>query len=218
MTRAALIRAEGTVVTSTLGTSLVLINQFNSNSNQYEPREITVANLIAGGSDTPLLNLGSSGTAGTLNIFPATASSGNLQFVAGNNSANVITTVTNASQAAAHTYSIPDSKAAATFVMQNKGTGTEASNAVTINNLAGVITTSSLTTAGAATYVITLTNSYIATGSIVLLSIAGGTNTATFNVTSKVVSGSGSAVITLYNNTAATALNGTLILNFFVIP
>jgi hypothetical protein len=303
MSRAALIRAEGTVVTSTLGTSLVLINQFNSNSNQYEPREITVANLIAGGSDTPLLNLGASGTAGTLNIFPATASKGNLQLVATNNTGNTITTITNAAmgqasvvsvpdpgnataafvldhgnqtilgnktfsgttqantlnvgasgtvgslslfsataskgswnfapvdntgntvmtitnavQGGAHTYTIPDSAAAASFLMQNKGTGTEASNAVTINNLAGVITTSSLTVAGAATYVITLTNSYIATGSIVLLSIAGGTNTATFNITSKVVSGSGSAVITLYNNTAATALNGTLILNFFVIP
>ncbi len=120
MTRAALIRAEGTVVTSTLGTSLVLINQFNSNSNQYEPREITVANLIAGGTDTPLLNLGSSGTAGTLNIFPATALKGNLQFVATNNTGNTITTITNAAMGQASVVSVPDpGNATAAFVLDH---------------------------------------------------------------------------------------------------
>jgi hypothetical protein len=289
------VRAEGTVVTTASSTDMVLVQHFNSVSGQYEPRQITVANLIAGGADTPLLNLGSSGTAGTLNIFPATASQGNLQFVATNNTGNTITTVTNAAmgqastisipdpgastanfvltagsqiitgttqintlnigasgtagslslfsgtaskgkwlftpvdntgnttmtitnaaQSGAFTYTIPDGKAAASFVLQNKGTGTEAANAVTINNLTGVITTSSLTTAGGANYAITLTNSYIASTSILHVTYNGGTNT-TRNFTIAAVPGSGTAVITIYNNTAATALNGTIIMHFTIM-
>jgi len=102
-------------------------------------------------------------------------------------------------------------------IVFQKGTGTEAANAVTINAQSGVITTSSLTTAGAANYVITLTNSAIASTSVLLVSLMGGTNSATFNISVKIVAGSGSAVITIYNNTAATALNGTLILGFEVL-
>jgi hypothetical protein len=302
MSRAALIRAEGTVVTSAGSSDLLLINQFSSVSGQYEPREITVSNLFAGGADTPNLNLGSSGTAGTLKIFPSTASKGDLKFVAtantgntettitnaamgqasvvsvpdpgnataafvldhgnqtilGNktfsgttqantlnvgasgtvgslslfsttaskgswnfapvdNTGNTVMTITNAVQGGAHTYTIPDAAAAASFLMQNKGTGTEASNAVTISKLAGVITTSSLTTAGGATYVVTLTNTYISATSVLLVSYNGGSNTTT-NLNMTAVPGSGSAVITIYNNTAATALNGTVIIDFFVIP
>lgn len=62
-------------------------------------------------------NLGASGTAGTLNIFPATASKGALSFVAANNAGNTTTTITNASQAGAVTYTIPDAGASANFVL-----------------------------------------------------------------------------------------------------
>jgi hypothetical protein len=96
-----------------------------------------------------------------------------------------------------------------------KGTGTEASNAVTVNNQAGVITTSSLTTAGGSSYAITFTNSFITSSSVVLLTIMGGTNT-TENITLKATSGSGTSTLTIYNNTAATALNGTILIGFSV--
>lgn len=97
-----------------------------------------------------------------------------------------------------------------------KANGTEASNAVTANGSAGVITTSSLTTAGGSSYAITWTNSAIAAGSVVLLSLMGGSNT-TENITMKATAGSGSSTLTIYNNTAATALNGTILIGYQVI-
>ena len=97
-----------------------------------------------------------------------------------------------------------------------KGTGTEAANAVTVNNQAGVITTSALTTAGGSSYAITWTNSFITASSVIMVSLMGGTNT-TNNITLKVTVSSGTATLTIYNNTAATALNGTIIIGFLVV-
>jgi hypothetical protein len=97
-----------------------------------------------------------------------------------------------------------------------KANGTEAANAVTASGNAGVITTSALTTAGGATYVITWTNTKITTTSVIGLTIQGGSNTATNNITFTCVPGSGSATLTIYNNTAATALNGTLLIGYSV--
>lgn len=106
--------------------------------------------------------------------------------------------------------------AAGSEIILDKGTGTEASNAVTINHQSGVITSSSLTTAGGGTYVITLTNSFVATSSVVLVGWMGGTNTVA-NFTVSATAASGSSVITIHNNTAATSLNGTIIIGFTVL-
>jgi hypothetical protein len=97
-----------------------------------------------------------------------------------------------------------------------KVNGTESSNAVTASGVAGLITTSSLTTAGGGSYAITWTNTVMTATSVVLLTIAGGTNT-TENITLKIVPGSGSGTLTIYNNTAATALNGTIFISYLVI-
>ena len=99
---------------------------------------------------------------------------------------------------------------------QAKANGTEAANAVTANGQAGVITTSSLTTAGAGSYAITWTDSFITAASVILIGKMGGTNT-TKNFTVEVVPGAGTATLTIYNLTAATALNGTIILGYQVI-
>lgn len=124
-----------------------------------------------------------------------------------------------------------DSGVVATALMQNnivntmtgagqiilaKANGTEAGNAVTASGNAGVITTSSLSTAGGASYAITWTNTLITTSSVILLTIMGGTNT-TENITLKATAGSGTSTLTIYNNTAATALNGTLIIGYSVL-
>lgn len=98
-----------------------------------------------------------------------------------------------------------------------KANGTEAGNAVTASGNAGVITTSGLSTAGGATYVITWTNTLITATSVVGLTIQGGTNSATNNITFKCVVGAGSATLTIFNNTAATALNGTLLIGYSVL-
>lgn len=97
-----------------------------------------------------------------------------------------------------------------------KANGTESSNAVSANGSAGVITTSSLTTAGGSSYAITFTNPVINTASVVLVSLMGGTNT-TENITLKATAGSGTSTLTIYNNTSATALNGTLLIGYQVL-
>jgi hypothetical protein len=97
-----------------------------------------------------------------------------------------------------------------------KANGTEAANAVTASGMSGVITTSSLTTAGGSSYAITWTNTYIATTNVVLLTLMGGTNT-TENITLKATAGSGTSTLTIYNNTAATALNGTILIGYTIL-
>lgn len=106
--------------------------------------------------------------------------------------------------------------AASSSIVLAKVNGTESGNAVTASGVAGVITTSALTTAGAGSYAITWTNTFISATSAVLVTLAGGTNT-TENITLKVAPGAGSATLTIYNNTAATALNGTLLISYVVL-
>jgi hypothetical protein len=126
--RAGIVRAEVVVGANTGGTSTVQVQVQDPVSGQFVPRQITVANLIAGGADTPLLNLGTSGTQGTLNIFPPTAASGNLQFTSANNAGNTITQIVNASFGQASTLTIPDpGNAAASFVL-TKGAQTISGN------------------------------------------------------------------------------------------
>jgi hypothetical protein len=69
------------------------------------------------------IDAGASGTAGSLDVFPSTASKGKLSFVAANSAGNTTTTITNASQAGARTYTILDAGASANFVM-SEGTAT----------------------------------------------------------------------------------------------
>ena len=96
-----------------------------------------------------------------------------------------------------------------------KVNGTESSNAVTASGNAGVITTSSLSTAGGASYAITWTNTSITATSVVSVTTSGGTNT-TQNYKITVVPGSGIATLTIYNLTASTALNGTIFISYSV--
>ncbi len=99
------------------------------------------------------------------------------------------------------------------------GTGTEASNAVTINTQSGVITTSALTTAASGSYLVTMTNSKIVgTGSIIIASIAGGTNTVKDISVEAICTAANTATFTIYNNVLiTTALNGTVKINFIVV-
>lgn len=112
------------------------------------------------------------------------------------------------------TITVPDQDG--TMYLSNKANGTEDANAVTASGTAGIITTSALTTSGAASYAITWTNTFITTSSIIQLTIMGGTNT-TQNITLVADAGSGTSTLTIYNNTAATALNGTILIGYMVI-
>jgi hypothetical protein len=147
----------------------------------------------------------SSGTSGTFGTAAFKAASNNA--LASVSSVNGTTT--------ANTIAV-FADAVGTVQNQAKANGTEAANAVTASGQAGVITTSALTTAGAGSYAITWTNTFIAPGSTILLSIMGGTNT-TKNITMQATAGTGTSTLTIYNNTAATALNGTVIIGYQVI-
>ena len=67
--------------------------------------------------NTTNLDAGASGTAGTVDVFPATAAKGKLQITCANQTGDTIVTLTAAAMAAATTVTIPDPGAAASFVM-----------------------------------------------------------------------------------------------------
>lgn len=71
----------------------------------------------ADGLNLTNLDAGASGTAGSVDIYPSTASKGKLSLTAADSAGNTTTTIVNASQSGARTYTIPDAGASASFVM-----------------------------------------------------------------------------------------------------
>lgn len=102
------------------------------------------------------------------------------------------------------------------------GTGTEASNAVTINAMSGTITTSSLSTAAGASYLITMTNSAISGSSNRLVasvrSYAGtiGTNGIPVVYTAACTAAS-TAQIRVANVHGTNALSGAVAIDFIIV-
>lgn len=116
---------------------------------------------------------------------------------------------------------VPQSVALTTFQIAAIAAGlaanaaTEAANAATLSTLSGTITTSSLSTAAAGTYVITLTNTLVTAASVVQAAVYDKTNTTPGVLIQSIVPAAGSVVITLKNNGSA-ALNGTCVVAFQV--
>lgn len=100
----------------------------------------------------------------------------------------------------------------------DSGTKTVAAvaGAATLNKMAGSITSEALTTAAAAAYTLTLTNSDIAAADQVFASVALGTATTGVPVIATVKPGAGSAAI-IVQNVGAAALNGTIVVSFMVL-
>jgi hypothetical protein len=99
----------------------------------------------------------------------------------------------------------------------DRGTATSTAGAATINHQVGVVTTEALTTAAASAYSFTYTNSRIASTSMLVVQLMGGTNT-TRGIEIRAIPGSGSATLSFFNNNvAASALNGTLIFGVAVL-
>lgn len=98
------------------------------------------------------------------------------------------------------------------------GAATASGGAATLDDYIGKITTEALTTAQNGLYDLTLTNSKIAAGDIVLASVADGTNTQGTPVVTTVTPAAGSVAIQVANKHAsAEAFNGTLVISFVVI-
>lgn len=70
------------------------------------------------------IDAGASGTAGSIDIFPATASKGKIALTATNNTGNTTTTITNAEMGQASTITIPDPGAAAASFVLTEGAQT----------------------------------------------------------------------------------------------
>lgn len=95
---------------------------------------------------------------------------------------------------------------------------TATAGAATLHTWAGTITSEALTTAAGADYTLTLTNARIAATSVVLATADNGTNTTEGLAINRVTPGSGSCVILVRNTHASGALNGTIKINFYVVP
>jgi hypothetical protein len=93
------------VTAGTVAASKAVVVDSNKDASAF--RTVVVTNLDAGAS----------GTAGTVDIFPTTASKGKIAITATDSTGNTTTTITNAAQSATATMTIPDTNGAAEFVM-----------------------------------------------------------------------------------------------------
>lgn len=168
------------------------------------------------------LDAGSSGVAGSCDIFPTTAAKGKLTLVAADSAGNTTTTITNASQGGARTYTIPDAGASGTVLVGGGNaavalSGTGGTSTGTMTTLTAQVSTAAITTAGGASHVATITYTGLSASDMVFVAKAGGTNNATENYSLKAVITSNTLTLTIVNNTAATALNGTVIVNVMIV-
>lgn len=103
-------------------------------------------------------------------------------------------------------------------VMPENSTVAAVAGAATLHKAAGKVTSEALTTAQNATYTLTLTNTRIEAGDMVLTSLANGTNTQGTPIVTRVTPAAGSVVILVKNmHDAAQALNGTIVVTFWVV-
>lgn len=97
-------------------------------------------------------------------------------------------------------------------------TGTGGTSTATLANRFGKLTTAALTTAAAASHVITLTNTAIAATDMVFVSVCYGTATTGEPTVTFVTPAAGSLVITITNRHASVAVNGTLVVSYASFP
>lgn len=176
------------------------------------------ATAISGGN----IQAGLSGTAGYLASFPATAARGSMRFVAANSVGDTVTTITNASMAAARTYTIPDGGQSASSFLLTDSAGTQTiatgSLALTLGNLTvaagniaatlGSVTAGTTVTAG--TGITATTGNIVASAGNINATLgsmsAGTTMTAGTGVTATtgdITASAGNLVATLGNITAS---------------
>lgn len=100
-----------------------------------------------------------------------------------------------------------------------KGTKTASATAgaATLNQPSGIVTSESLTTAAAATYTLTITNSKVAATDIVQATIVGGTNSAGTPVLLSAVPSGTNIIVKIYNTHASAAFNGTLAVGYNIV-
>lgn len=98
----------------------------------------TITTATSTTTNTTTGNVGASGTAGTLNVFPTTASKGKIVVSAADSAGDTATTITNASQSGARTYTIPDGGASANFVLSTGTSTATTATSTELNTVSGV--------------------------------------------------------------------------------
>lgn len=98
----------------------------------------------------------------------------------------------------------------------NASTSTSAAGAVTLNAKAGIITTETITTTGQSIYTLTITNSAVTVGDLVLGTIQNGSNTTGLPTLISLAPGAGTLVAKIANaaTTATNPFGGSLKLSF----
>ncbi len=94
---------------------------------------------------------------------------------------------------------------------------TATAGAATLHTPSGVVTSEALVTAASGVYTLTLTNSTIAAGDIVLATAGNGTNTTGTPGVATVTPANGSVVILVSNDSTGAAFNGTVKVSFVVL-
>lgn len=96
------------------------------------------------------------------------------------------------------------------------GAATMSSNAATLNQIAGKVTSEALTTAAGSAQALVLTNTLVEATDVVIATLMGGTS-ATGSAELKAVATANTITFTLTNRHASAAFNGTFIIGFLVI-
>lgn len=120
------LNTQASVTAGTVAASKAVVVDANKDISAF--RNVTLTNLDAGAS----------GTAGSVDVFPATASKGKVAITATDNTGNTTTSFTFGAMAAARTITVPDPGAAAS-VLLTTGTATATTATTTeISKLAGI--------------------------------------------------------------------------------
>jgi hypothetical protein len=93
--------------------------------------------------------------------------------------------------------------------------GTGGTSTATLSKMAGIITTDAITTAAGGSHVMTITNTLVAAGDLIIGWLVGGANTRV-GIQLETVAASSAITATIKNNNAA-AINGTVIFGFLVL-
>lgn len=99
----------------------------------------------------------------------------------------------------------------------DNGIESATAGAATLSKYSGVITSEALTTAAAALYTLTITNTKAAAGQVAFASLSNGTNSQGTPHVVSVTPGAGTLVIVIRNDHASQALNGTIKIAFAIV-
>ena len=179
------------------------------NLKDYDPALMQGADIDI--STLDISNVSSMGIAGTLTVDGASTLTGAVTASAGVAVTGAVTATT-AITSSGPTSGIGYATGAGGAVTQatNRTTG------VTLSKVTGAITTDTTSLAAGAAADFTVTNTAVAVGDVVAVSIRSGSTTNQTNVRVTTVA-AGSFVITVENNHASTAETGAIIINYVVI-